>query len=74
MYCEERNRRCKVSSSSLNEELGMIQHIFSDKTGTLTKNKMEFKFCSIGEKRYGDNRSLMDFSYQRSATFSHREI
>ena len=43
---------CKVSSMSLNEELGMIQHILTDKTGTLTCNKMEFQTCFVGEKEY----------------------
>ncbi|KAK2949082.1 phospholipid-transporting P-type ATPase [Blattamonas nauphoetae] len=35
-------------TSNLNEELGMIRHIFSDKTGTLTANKMDFKRASLG--------------------------
>lgn len=30
----------KPRTSSLNEDLGRIQHVFSDKTGTLTKNVM----------------------------------
>lgn len=32
-----------VQSSTLNEDLGQIERIFSDKTGTLTQNIMEFK-------------------------------
>jgi P-type E1-E2 ATPase len=36
MYDEEKNMPCKVQSSNLNEELGMVHYIFSDKTGTLT--------------------------------------
>lgn len=26
-----------------------VEHIFSDKTGTLTENKMVFKACSVGD-------------------------
>ena len=42
-----------VQTSSLNEELGQIQHLFSDKTGTLTKNYMSFKYMVIGSESYG---------------------
>jgi phospholipid-translocating P-type ATPase (flippase) len=55
LYSYLRDRPCKVSSFSLNEELGMIEHIFTDKTGTLTCNKMQFKYCSVGDKIYGEN-------------------
>lgn len=42
-----------VQSSNLNEELGQIEYIFSDKTGTLTCNDMEFKKCCIEGVTYG---------------------
>jgi phospholipid-transporting ATPase len=43
----------KVQSSNLNEELGQIQYIFSDKTGTLTCNVMDFRKMSAGDATYG---------------------
>ncbi len=38
---------CKVQSMQLPEELGCINHIFCDKTGTLTKNELEFRGISF---------------------------
>lgn len=45
---------CMPRSCDLNDELGQVQHVFSDKTGTLTCNVMDFRqFCVRGVK-YGE--------------------
>ena len=54
MYYEENNTPALTRSSSLAQEIGQIEYIFSDKTGTLTCNKMEFKCAYINGKVYGD--------------------
>jgi len=48
------NRKPNVKNSDLIEELGQVEMIFSDKTGTLTCNVMEFKKCIINNTIYGD--------------------
>lgn len=53
IYHEATDTPTLVRSMSLNEELGQISYVFSDKTGTLTCNVMEFRKCSIGGVSYG---------------------
>lgn len=53
IYYPDTDTPAVCRTSSLVEELGQIEYIFSDKTGTLTCNMMEFKQCSIGGICYG---------------------
>ncbi|XP_028710069.1 phospholipid-transporting ATPase IG isoform X3 [Peromyscus leucopus] len=51
-FDEEINEGALVNTSDLNEELGQVDYVFTDKTGTLTENSMEFIECCIDGHKY----------------------
>ena len=77
MYDEKTNKRAKVNSADLCEDLGQVEYLFTDKTGTLTENQMVFKHFSIDGKIYvdldkeqfraisGDEKSLEVYKYEK---------
>jgi phospholipid-translocating ATPase len=54
MYYEKIDYPCTPKSWNISDDLGQIEYIFSDKTGTLTQNVMEFKKASINGVPYGE--------------------
>ncbi|PVH16497.1 uncharacterized protein CXQ87_004790 [Candidozyma duobushaemuli] len=53
MYYPKLDFPCIPQSWNISDDLGQIAYIFSDKTGTLTQNVMEFRKCTINGKSYG---------------------
>lgn len=54
LYYEDHDQPCVPKNWSIADDLGQISYIFSDKTGTLTMNKMEFRKCDIRGMVYGE--------------------
>lgn len=54
MYYEKLDQPCIPKSWNISDDVGQIEYIFSDKTGTLTQNVMEFKKATINGQPYGE--------------------
>ncbi|XP_072330313.1 phospholipid-transporting ATPase IF isoform X2 [Scyliorhinus torazame] len=52
LYHDDSGQRAQVNTSDLNEELGQVEYVLTDKTGTLTENEMKFRECSINGVKY----------------------
>lgn len=62
MFDEDTGKPAQARTSNLNEELGLVDTILTDKTGTLTCNQMDFLKCSIGGVSYGIRASEVELA------------
>ena len=60
MYSKRKDQGCEVKNMSIIEDLGQLHYIFTDKTGTLTCNEMEFKSMCVGQVVIGPKASPVD--------------
>ena len=70
----EDNSPALCRNSDLIEELGQVEFVFSDKTGTLTQNKMEFKKISVNGRVYGDTIPVEDTGCKGLSRSSERVV
>ncbi|OBZ77329.1 Phospholipid-transporting ATPase DNF1 [Grifola frondosa] len=54
MYYKGFDAACTPKTWNISDDLGQIEYVFSDKTGTLTQNIMEFQKCSVNGVPYGE--------------------
>lgn len=59
-----------VQSSNLNEELGQISYVFTDKTGTLTCNEMIFKKLIVAGTPYGNELESIESERTKNSKFN----
>lgn len=52
MYYAATDTPFQCRALNINEDLGQIEYVFSDKTGTLTENQMRFQCCTIDGINY----------------------
>ncbi|KAM7268040.1 hypothetical protein ACFE04_010206 [Oxalis oulophora] len=57
MYDEASDASFQCRALNINEDLGQVKYVFSDKTGTLTENKMEFQCASVWGVDYSNQRA-----------------
>jgi phospholipid-translocating ATPase len=60
MYDAPSDTPARAASTTLAEDLGQIEYVLTDKTGTLTENEMSFKKCSINSVMYGHSADALD--------------
>ncbi|KAG8996124.1 hypothetical protein FRB94_008549 [Tulasnella sp. JGI-2019a] len=67
IYYDKTDQPTLARSWNLSDDLGQIEYVFSDKTGTLTQNVMVFRQCSVGGKVYKGDEAQADDNLEGEA-------
>ncbi|VDM32751.1 unnamed protein product [Hydatigera taeniaeformis] len=68
IYDAEIDERALVNTSDILEEMGQVEYLFSDKTGTLTRNEMSFQRLVVGDGTYLLRDSMLHPLFEVQAT------
>ncbi|KAH9329629.1 hypothetical protein KI387_001737 [Taxus chinensis] len=67
MYDSVSKSKFQCRALNINEDLGQVKYVFSDKTGTLTENKMEFRDASVFGRNYSTSKTEVAHNDEKSS-------